>query len=473
MVESFKSRWPKPAMAFFLLSAATAIALRAQTFTTLVSFDGANGANPYAGLIQDTDGNFYGTTYNGGSSTNCQGCGTVFNVSPSGMLTTLYSFASTDGQHPQGGLIQAANGYLYGTTVFGGSGSSCACGTVYRMTVSGTLTTLHSFNISDGSVPYTGLVQATNGYLYGTTPYGGTDNFGTIFKITPTGSLTTLYSFSSTDGTYPADGLLQAKDGNLYGTTFSGGTSSACQGGCGTIFSITPSGTLTTLHDFANTDGAWPIGTLIQATDGGFYGMTDSGGASGVGTVFKMTPSGVLTTIYNFSATGVNPYFPLNGLLQATDGNLYGATSGGGTYNNGAIYKITPNGALTTLYSLSLTDGWDIYGALTQGTDGSFYGTIYQGGANSAGSIFRLSVGLGPFVKTLPASGKVESTVKILGTDLTGATGVSFNGVAATFTVVSPSLITTTVPTGATTGKVQVVTPAGTLSSNVAFRVRS
>jgi uncharacterized repeat protein (TIGR03803 family) len=328
--------------------------------------------------------------------------------------------------------------------------------------------------------------------------YGGASNDGTVFKITPTGTLTTLYSFCSksvcTDGNGPFAGLAQATNGELYGTTVWGGanTNPDFPGGGGTVFKITPSGTLTTLYRFCSqsgcTDGARPAAGLVQATSGELYGTTVAGGAntnpdfpSGGGTVFKITPSGTLTTLYRFcSQSGcTDGALPQAALVQASDGYLYGTTSQEGANGNyGTVFKITPSGALTTLYSFcsqsGCTDGsmdGNTAAGLVQATNGDLYGTTELDGANGDGTVFRLSVGLGPFVETLPTSGKVGAAVKILGTNLTGATSVSFDGTAAVFTVASASEITTTVPNGAATGTVQVVTPSGTLSSNVPFRV--
>jgi uncharacterized repeat protein (TIGR03803 family) len=488
--------WKRAHAVFVLCAAATAAP--AQTFTTLHSFDLTDGAGPEATLLQATDGNLYGTTDSGGGPGICDiGCGTVFKITPSGTLTKIYSFCTQmfcpDGADPEAGLVQANNGNFYGTTYGGGANDE---GTVFKITPAGTLTTLHSFGSTDGAYPYAALIQATDGSFYGTTPGGGVagacpSGCGTIFKMTPGGTLTTLYSFCSqsgcTDGGGPSP-LVQATDGDLYGTTSYGGTSTACTVGCGTIFKITPTGTLTTLHSFNGTDGS-SLGTaLIQATDGSLYGTTESGGASdscsiggliGCGTVFKITPSGTLTTLYSFcSQSGcADGEFPAAGLVQATDGNLYGTTSFGGVISPyGTIFKITTSGTLTTLHSFcsqsGCADGEYSYTALTQDTNGKLYGTTPNGGVNGEGTVFSLSVGLGPFVKTQTTGGKVGGAVKILGTNLTGATSVTFNGTPALFKVMSTSGIVATVPAGATTGVVQVVTPSGTLSSNVPFRVR-
>jgi uncharacterized repeat protein (TIGR03803 family) len=487
-----KPNWWKTACAVFVLCAAMAIGSPAQTFNTLVSFDGTNGENAYYGsLVQGLDGNLYGTTSAGGAN----GYGTVFKVIPSGTLTTLHSFDGNDGANPHAGLVLATNGKFYGTTGSGGTSTNCygGCGTVFEITPTGTLTALHSFAgyPIEGANPMAGLVQATDGNFYGTTEAGGANNScsiggvtgcGTVFKITPSGTLTTLHSFDVTDGLQPLAGLVQATNGNFYGTTASGGGSSIS----GTIFKITPAGVLTTLHSFGiNKDGKFPYAALVQATDGSFYGTTVEGGTNDTcdgacGTVFKITAGGTLTTLHSFD--GTDGEYPYAGLVQATNGNFYGTTSRGGADSScsiggvtgcGTVFEITPTGTLTALHSFAgyPTDGANPMAGLVQATDGNFYGTSELGGAYDDGTVFSLAAGLGPFVKTLPTFGTVGAAVKILGTNLTGATSVTFNGVVATFTAVSSSLITTTVPAGATTGTVQVTTPSGTVSSNVPFRV--
>ena len=286
--------------------------------------------------------------------------------------------------------------------------------------------TIATFDGSNGDSPYLmSLVQGTNGNFYGTTELGGAHGSGTVFKITPGGTLTALYSFCAlancSDGANPYAGLVQATDGNFYGTTAGGGSRQY-----GTVFKITPAGTLTTLHSFNETDGASPVGGLVQATDGNLYGTTRGAYGQFPGTVFKITAAGTLTTLHGFNGTdGDNA---TGGLLQATNGAFYGTTAVGG--------------------DLRLCGG------------------------SGCGTVFSVSMGLGPFVKTLPAAGEVGAKVIILGTKLTGATSVSFNGTPAKFTVVSKSEITTRVPRGATTGKIKVKTPHRTLLSNVPFRVR-
>jgi uncharacterized repeat protein (TIGR03803 family) len=477
--------------ALAMLNAMAGVDAHAQAFTTLLRFNGTDGANPtQAPLIQAMDGDLYGTTADRGAN----GGGTVFKITTSGALTTIYSFCSqsgcTDGENPWAALVQAANGDFYGTTENGGD---AGYGTVFKITPAGALTTLHSFcsqtQCTDGGDPV-GLVQAGNGDFYGTTGNGGDAGLGTVFKITPSGALTTLYSFCLQTGCpdgYGPQGLAQGADGNFYGTTFQGGNS--YDGG--TVFKITPAGALTTLYSFCFQsdciDGDHPLSALIQATDGDLYGTTEQGGLSNQGTVFKITLSGALTTLYSFCALSgcVDGAKPFGALVQATNGELYGTTYEGGAaklfYEGGTIFKITPAGALTTLYSFCVPDGCTNgskpYAALLQATNGDLYGSTWGGGSAcylagpGCGTIFRLSLGLSPFVETLPTSGDAGTNVRILGTDLIGATSVTFNGNAAIFNVVSSSEITTIVPPGATTGKVEVSTPAGILSSKVAFHV--
>lgn len=476
-----------------LASAQTASNHRAPTapvFTSLVDFDKTNGAYPGAmSLIQATDGNFYGVTGEGGTGASCTytyGCGTFFQVTAQGTLTTLYNFCAlqycADGEFPTAGVIQGTDGNFYGVT---GSGGSIGYGTVFKITSAGVLTVLHSFIGSDGASPY-GTLLGSNGVFYGTTyGYGSAVYYGTVFKITPSGTLTTLYNFCSqsgcTDGKYPYAGLIQASDGNFYGTTSEGGGNSTCNAtqpyGCGTIFKITPAGVLTTLHSFAGypDDGNTPAASLIQASDTNLYGTAEYGGSNNRGVAFKVSLSGTLTMIYSFcpqTQRGTCPdgYDPYGGLIQGTDGGFYG-TALGGTNSDGVFFRLTSHGTIVAEHQFDSTDGANPAGGLLQATDGSFYGNTQNGGTAGYGTLFNLSTGLAPFVETQTSSGKVGASVTILGTNLAGATSVTFNGIAASFTVVSSSEITATVPTGATTGFIVVTTPTTTLTSNRKFRI--
>ncbi len=453
----------------------------AQTFTTLASFNGTNGRNPAAALVQGTDGNFYGTTVMGGTSAACTaGCGTVFRLTRNGTVTTVYSFDLTHGAYPYGALLLGTDGNLYGTTFDGGINSD---GTVFKLTLDGKLKTLHSFSYYvDGANPLAGLVQATDGNFYGATFQGGANGDGTIFRITAEGELTTLHGFDCNDGANPAGALVQGTDGSLYGTTNYCGPSFY-----GTVFRLGADGALTTLLSFTDeSNGGDPFAGPIQAPNGEFYGTAPVGGTNASGTVYRVTSTGVSATVYNFCTQSncADGYYPYAGLTEATDGNLYGTTAyGGANFSSmcanstcGTIFKIAPSGALTTLYSFcaqtNCTDGAVPFSGVVQGTDGRFYGAVGGGGVNGYGTVYALYAGLRPFVETVPITGQAETAVMILGTDLASATSVTFNGTPASFTVVSSTEITTTVPTAATTGKIQVVTPTATLSSNVEFRVR-
>jgi uncharacterized repeat protein (TIGR03803 family) len=438
----------------------------AQTFTSLLSFSGTNGANPtYVSLAQGLDGNIFGTTYKGGANQ----LGTVFQLTLQGTLIGQHSFSGVDGAAPEAGLVLAADGNFYGTTFFGGSNNA---GTIFKISPATPLTTLYSFGgtgATDGSNPFSAVAQTAGGGFYGTTLYGGANDKGSIFKLTGNGTLTTLHSFNGTDGLYPSAALIQSANKNLYGTTMNGGAN-----GYGTVFSMTGNGSLTTLYNFDFTDGAYPLAGLVQAPSHVFYGTTSAGGSTGYGTVFQVTSAGALSTLHTFSGSPDGAY-PEATLILATDGNFYGTTYEGGAKNAGTIFLMTPSGTLTTLYSFSGPDGANPQGALLQATDGNLYGITNNGGSNSAcsncGTVFRWSTGLQPFVTALPSSGASGTAVKILGTNLTGATSVTFHGVAAKFTVVSASEITTAVPSGATTGTVRVVTPGATLLSDLPFRV--
>ncbi len=474
----------KTACVIVMLWAATGIALRAQTFTTLVTFDITNGAYPYGTLVQGLDGNFYGTTAEGGKQHCVGGCGIVFKITREGALSTAQSFNGTDGGYPIAGLVLASNGNLYGST--NGSSpqatNSSANGYYFEIAPGGTLT-----NLRGGGSPVALMQDTVDGNLYGTTGHLGGPLGGTVFALTTGGTMTLLHTFcqikNCPDGANPVAPLAENTDGFLYGTTYNGGnvTEEPCLSGsgCGTVFKIGTKGALAIVHKFDGTDGEWPAAGLLHASDGNFYGTTTTGGAYGRGTVFKITPEGALTTLYSFCSQGVpctDGYNPTAGLVQATDGNFYGTTEYGANRNCpngcGTVFQLTPAGSLATVHSFEKTDGGYAQGGLMQGTDGNVYGTATGFvGQHMYGTVFKVSLGLSPFVKTVPTAAYPGTTIFILGTDLTGATSVIFNGKAATFSFVSATEITAMVPKGSTTGTVEVTTPGGTLSSNTPFRV--
>jgi uncharacterized repeat protein (TIGR03803 family) len=350
-------------------------------------------------LIQSANGDFYGMTSAGGNN----GLGSVFKMTSNGTLTTLVSFSATNGGVPLSGLAQASDGNFYGTTYYGGNlslNNGGGLGTVFRMTAAGILTKLVQFNANNGGFPYAGLTLGNDGNFYGTTFWGGNlalnggSGYGTVFKMTPAGLLTTLVQFNQHNGANPGVPLVQGSDGNFYGTTYAGGGNDL-----GTIFKMTPDGTLTPLISFFASNGGHPTARLIQGSDGNFYGTTYSGGnlalngGSGYGTIFKMTPDGTLTTLVQFN--GNNGGHPNAGVVQGSDGNFYGTTAGGTDLavssgnSYGTVFKMTPSGVLTTLISFTINNGAYPYGGIIQANDGNFYGTTSAGGSEGGGTVFR------------------------------------------------------------------------------------
>ena len=470
---------------------------QAQTFTALASFNGVNGTSPN-GVIQGADGNFYGTTMSGGAN----GQGTVFKLTADGTITVLYSFCSqvncTDGQLPAAGLVQGADGNLYGTTEAGGAYSQPdgvdSPGTIFKITPSGVLTTLHSFSAAgtEGAAPMAALIQASDGNLYGTTAFGGTHMFagGVLFRISPSGAFSTLYSFCAlarcADGYYSLAPLVQASDGNLYGTTSQGGA-----GGLGSVFELTLGGAFAVLHSFSGPDGSYPAAGLVPVADGSLWGTTPAGGpnggAGGDGVVFKITPAGVLSTIYAFGTTpadGSNP----GALMRASNGDFYGTTFR-------TLFQITPGGALTTLLNtLNTANGGTGNAPLIQGVSGYLYGAAKLGGPSAQGLIFQITLALGSGSPSINAGSGIvsgasfqagispNSWITITGTNLSTVTdtwanaivngnlpqsldGVSVNvsGVPAYIYYLSSTQINAVAP-NVGTGPVQVTvtTPAGT-----------
>jgi uncharacterized repeat protein (TIGR03803 family) len=405
------------------------------TFTSLASFTGTTGvigSTPLAGLIQAVDGSFYGTASAGGS-----GVGVVFKMTSAGVVSNLLSFNGTNGSTPQGALFQAADGLLYGTTRLGGTNS---VGTVFKISTGGALTTLRSFSsTSDGSNPYAGLVQGADGNLYGTASLGGASATGVVFNANPSNSaFTRVASFPIAPPWFR--GLLSASDGSLYGFTAQGGANSV-----GSVFKFTPGGGSSTLVSFNTTNGSLPT-SLIEGSDGNLYGTTQSGGTSGLGTVFRLTTGGTLTTLVNFTGTtgAALGTGPVGWIMQAADGFLYGTTQTGGNGGVGTIFKVSTGGAFTSILSFTgisgASPGSTPQTRLVQAADGTFYGTTSSGGATAGGTVFKMTAGV---LTTLvnftgnsgAAPGTSPSTNLLLATDgnLYGTTtsgGLSFGGTA-------------------------------------------
>ncbi|MGA3266912.1 MAG: choice-of-anchor tandem repeat GloVer-containing protein [Verrucomicrobiota bacterium] len=392
------------------------------TFTTLVNFNGTNGALPYGALLQARDGNFYGTTYGTAMPGGTNSDGTVFRMTPGGNLTTLASFAGTNGAGPTAGLALGPDGNLYGTTSAGGTNGA---GTVFQITTNGHLWVIHSFRATtgntnaDGASPQTGLTVGSDGLLYGTAYSGGSGGNGTIFKITTNGTLTVLHSFNpgaynaiyaytNADGANPYATLAPDDSGGFYGTTLTGGTN-----GYGTVFHIATNGTFALLSVFNYANGSNPQSGLALGTDGNLYGAASGGCTNGSGTVFQMTTNRTIHTFHCFSATVSNDNGteatnwdgaePQSGLIAGPGGVFYGATTKGGINGNGTVFQVTTNGVLTPLYSFTAevfngsdaytnADGLTVQGALTLGSDGNLYGVANTGGNTGNGTVFQLAL---------------------------------------------------------------------------------
>ena len=333
----------------------------------------------------------YGTTSSGGSGS---GAGAVFELTPAGTETLLYSFGGlNDGQYPMGALVRDASGNLYGTTEWGGASGQ---GTVFKVTPNGTETLLYSFTGgADGGGPMSGLTLGKNGNLYGTTFYGGlmgcNSGCGTVFEVRPNGRERVLYRFTGgADGAGPAGALVHDAAGNLYGTTFNGGLT-ACSYGCGVVFKITQTGIENTLYSFlGGLDASKPGSNVILDNQGNLYGTTTLGGSSGWGAVFKLTAAGDETVLYSFTG-GVDGSSPSSGLLRDGHGNLYGTTRWGGALSEGAVFKLTATGSEIVLHSFNIhPDGSNPYAGLTYDHHGNLIGTTLNGGANGSGAVFKI-----------------------------------------------------------------------------------
>ena len=447
------------------------------------------------GVALGADGNLYTTVY-----FDRIGCGEVWKVTPSGTSTQIASICGTYGNGPTSAPVQAPNGLFYGTSSEMPSGGA---GTIYSMTPAGTLNLIHQFVYTDGSVPIAPLTVGSDGNLYGGTRNGGISNDGVLFKVTPSGAFTVLHNFSGTDGRDIEHALVLGRDGNLYGVTNNGGPENI-----GVFFKMTNSGTYTALYNFIVTPYSGPNSSLVQGTDGNFYGLLGQGNGSQPGWIYSLTPSGQFAALYEFCqqsncTDGIAPSTPL---IQHTDGKFYGFTVHGGNQSlcsgDGCGVFFSLDMGLAPFVVLGAPNGKEgakigIYGQrFTNATTVSFGGTlattVARAGSTYLGAtvppealtglvtvttgstkltssqVFKVTP---TFVSFSPPSGSVGSQVTITGTGLLQTTKVSFNGTLATFTVNSDTQITTTVPSGATTGRIGLATKGGTAVSAASFTV--
>jgi uncharacterized repeat protein (TIGR03803 family) len=440
----------------------------AQTFTTIHTFTETDGSGPDAVLVQGRDGQLYGTTAAGGTGT-CSpssGCGTVFKVDSAGNLTTLHNFTGADGLLPQG-VVLARDGNFYGTATNGGANGF---GVIYRITSSGVFTQLYNFTGGlDGKNPSNQLLQASDGNLYGLTSTG-------LYRYIIGGGVTTIFTIPTDPIASITAPLIQSADGALYATFPYLYTSFGSS--CGSIVKFSLQGAILSEFDFScNTliQGQYPYSAVVQATDGSLYGTTNSGGTSGeyYGTAFKLNSSlKAFKVLHNYDfASG---RFCFAGLVQGTDGNLYGVTADGGAYPfPGVMYELTPSGIYTSFMTLpDHQEDWPNW-SLIQHTDGKFYSTTESGGnATYYGTVYSFDNGLEPFITFVVPQGKSGTYAQILGQGFTGTTRVTFNGTVATsIKILNDTFMMALVPPGATTGPVVVTTPNATLMSNKNFRV--
>jgi uncharacterized repeat protein (TIGR03803 family) len=436
------------------------LAAHAQTYTVLYNMTenstGVWGPQAVGNFAQARDGNLYSTSQLGGTFTK----GVIFRLTQTGQVTVLHSFDGTDGATPRGGLTLATDGFLYGTTCAGGLYNN---GTVFKISASGSgYAVVHDFNINagDGYCPEAAPVQGRDGNFYGTTTES-IPGSGLVYKVTPAGVMTNLHVFNqgaNKDGQTPM-GIILGADGNFYGTTDTGGASDL-----GAVYKITPTGTFTLMHSFTGNsgDGERPRGTILQASDGNLYGTEWVGKY-----IYKITLAGVFTEFVTLPQQ--SGFSTSAGLTQATDGKFYGL----GGFGFGSIMQVTTGGVVTFPHTFDYTDGGSPQVAVFQHTNGKLYGDTPEGGTSAppGGVAYSLNMGLHPFIALVRPYGTVGQIVQILGNGLTGATSVKFGSVAATFTVVSNTYMTAVVPATATNGTISVTVPTGIRVSNKVFKV--
>src|SRR5258706_7385350 len=375
----------------------------AQTVTNLYSFTGTGASgNPRLGaLVQGRNGQLYGTSF-GPNGT----AGSVFAVSTAGRETQPFTFG-IDGTNPWAGLTLGSDGNYYGTTSAGGATGN---GVLFKLSPTGVYTVLHEFQGgSDGANPYSAPVQASDLNFYGATLGTPDSNYAsTIYRYEMNGRFTTINNLSFSEGEGISAPLIQGSDANLYGTAGTGGNAEL---GCGTIFKLSTSGQMQWTYAFPCSTAAYgPVGPLVQASDGNFYGTAASGGNSAnCGAIFKLDQQGKVTTLFAFHYTdGCQPYA---GLTQATDGNLYGATVLGGKAKGGVFFQLSPSGAFKVLYNFGVI-GNKPEAAPMQHTNGKFYGTTSAGGRYGFGAVYTMNMGLGSFITFVQPTGRVGQTAQ-------------------------------------------------------------
>jgi uncharacterized repeat protein (TIGR03803 family) len=444
------------ALAFVMASAA-----QAQTYTDLLNFTGDPNPGFIDSAIQGRDGNFYGSSYSGGTNN----LGTIFKITPAGVVTVIYNMTTADG-NPQCNssvAILGTDGNFYGACSFNSNGY------VFKVTPAGVFTHLHDFTGTDGKEPFLAF-QGSDGNLYGACQSGGSGGNGIVFKMTTTGTLTTIYSFASGAPYYEPAGLVQAANGTFYGVAYTG------SGTGGGVFKLTPGGVFTALHDFVGgaTDGINPSG-FTQGTDGNFYGVTQNGGVNNQGTIYKITPAGTFTLLHSFNINTDGGEYPTANLTQASDGNFYSTAVNCSVFGCGqpeSIYKVTPAGVYSIMHTFDVTDGEYPFDGVIQDTSGILYGVTDQGGTTGNGVFYSLNNNLPAFAGLVSTSGKIGKVIGILGQGFSHTSVVKFGGVQATTVTGSGStFLSATVPAAALTGFVTVTTGATTLNSIKKFLV--
>jgi uncharacterized repeat protein (TIGR03803 family) len=463
--ESFMTKATRVLCSLFVaLIWAVPLPAQAQTYVDMFDFVDAKGCCPsYPGVLaQGRDGNIYGTTQNGGTNT----FGTFFVVNPSTGLAKLYDFDGTHGQYPQAGLAMGFDGNFYGTTYLGGTTPSL--GVLFKLTPGGSLTVLHNFaNSTDGAYPRQPPIPAPDGNLYGITG-NGTNYY--IYRVTPSGTFTPV----ATPPGYSYAPLLLATDGKLYGVTNYGGTYNG-----GTVFQLTLGKTpkVKIIYSFGVTPstGFNPTGALMQASDGKLYGTTPNGGNASGGVLFQVTTAGGYKVLHNFAAAApaTDGYGPVAGLVQGSDGFLYGVNPNGGSAGFGTLFKINTSGSIfQVLHNFDGISGANPTSTPILHTNGKIYGMTMSGGAFHQGVFYSFDNGLKPFASLFViSSGKVGSSVDILGQGFSNATGVKFGTGPGTFAAANDTYMTALVATGSTTGHVTVLEPGGNLVSPQTFKV--